>query len=178
MDERLKSKLQKLQNLAERGVGGEKETAKKKLDQILASNGMSEADLKEDTESYYLFSYTFPYKQKLLSQIIYKVTGKSDLYKSRGTRNKLGTYCTAAQKLEIELDFEFYSNLLDEEIDMLLSAFIAKQEIFPEDTPTEVVSFSEMSEDEVARHMKIINFAQSIDYSTRKDLIETDDTVD
>ena len=44
---------------------------------------------------------------------MYKVMGaKSDrtAYKPYGRRQKIGIYCTKAQKIEIELEFEFYRN--------------------------------------------------------------------
>lgn len=156
-DEKLKQLLSKLRTLAERGVGGEKATAQAKLEKLLADNNLTEQDLEEDAVNYYLFSYTFPYRQKLLAQIIYKVVGVENfhMYKTKGTRNKLGVYCTAAQKLEIELDFEFYSNLLDEEIETLTAAFIAKQDIYPEDVPCKSLDIKELTQEELDKYAKI-----------------------
>lgn len=175
MDDRLKERLQKLKNLAERGVGGEKTTAEKKLAQLLKANGLSEQDLADDTEELYMFSYTYPYRQKLLGQIIYKVLGASKqiaYYRTKGTRNKLGVYCTPIQKLEIELDFEFYSKLLDEEISILTSAFIAKQDLYPSDEVGEIINFNDLSPEEVDQYMKRQAFANQIDKRTRSMMIE------
>ena len=54
MDEKLKARIEKLQALAERGVGGEKTTAQKKLSELLAKNNIeSLEELLEDKEEYY-----------------------------------------------------------------------------------------------------------------------------
>ena len=45
MDEKTIQRIKKLQALAERGVGGEKTTAQKKLAKLLKDNGVNEKDL-------------------------------------------------------------------------------------------------------------------------------------
>lgn len=171
MTEELKSKLKKIQVLAQRGVGGEAESAKKKLEQLLRNNGLTEKDLDSEKVNYYLFSYSgAPYRYKLLSQIIYKVMGNNEgfhVYKSRYTRNKLGIYCTPAQKIEIDLDYEFYSNLFDEEIDIFLSAFIDKQHIFPEDVPTVELNLDELTSEEIEKFNKKIAYESNISKRSR-----------
>jgi len=158
----LKELLKKLKVLAERGVGGEKETAQKKLDKLMKQNGLTEADLKETEERYYLFSYNGPFKKRLLNQIIYKVLGASrtQLYHSKGTRNKIGVHCTPAEKIEIELEFEFYSALFDEEVDILLSAFISKQDIYPEDVP--ITSFDTLPDEDREKFLKAEEYKKNI----------------
>lgn len=175
MDDKLKDRLQKLKNLAERGVGGEKETAEKKLAQLLKDNGLTESDLNNDAINYYLFSFKYPYREKLLGQVIYKVLGASQqyaIYHSRGTRNKLGIYCTAAQKLEIELDYEFYCNLFDQEIEVLLAAFIAKQDIYPKDAPVSSVKPEDLTSEELEKYRKRDAYANQMDHRTRSAMIE------
>lgn len=175
MDDRLKERLQKLQRLAERGVGGEKETAIKKLNQLLAANELTEADLNDDKQEFYLFSYKYPYRYKLLGQIIYKVLGSQPYYRNKGTRNKIGVYCTAAQKVEIELDFEFYCRLLDQEIELLTSAFIAKQNLFPPDAPTSTLTRSSMTDEEFREYLKKKAYESNMEQRTRSLMIEGSD---
>ena len=162
----LKERLKKIQALAERGERGEKISAKRKLDELLAANGMTEADINEDQVQYYLFSYSgAPYRYKLLQQIIYKVKGRSNqykIYRSKGTRNKIGLYCTPAEKLEIDLDFEFYSNLFDREVQILLDAFIQKQDLFPSDCPEQHINFDDLTPQERAEFLKMKSFEDSM----------------
>lgn len=107
MDEKTVQRIKKLQALAERGVGGEKTTAEKMLKKMLEKNGISSLDeLKEDEVEYFLFSYKGRHEIKLLKQCMYKVLGYSDhteFYRTAGTRQKIGIYCTKAQRIEIEL---------------------------------------------------------------------------
>lgn len=44
MDEKTQARIKKLQALAERGVGGEKETAARKLQELLEKNGISSVE--------------------------------------------------------------------------------------------------------------------------------------
>ena len=89
---------------------------------------------------YFLFSYHGKHEIRLLQQCVYKVLGAQadrTAYRSHGFRQKLGYYCTRAQKLEIELDFEFYRKVFYKELEIFMDAFIQKQEIFPPDAPEE-----------------------------------------
>ena len=159
-----KALLKKLKTLAERGVGGEKATAQKKLDKLLKANGLTEKDLLDDEPMYYLFSYQGPLKLRLLNQCLYKTLGAANYqtYKSPRTRNKIGAYCTPAQKLEIDLDYQFYSSLFDEEADILMTAFISKQDIYPEDLPETHRSIDELSAEERKKWMKAECYKQNI----------------
>lgn len=160
--------MKKLQALAERGVGGEKETARKKLNKLLAANNMTESDLNNDKSFYFLFSYKNKLKMRLMCQCIYKVVGlEAQFYRTPGTRNKIGTYCTPAQKLEIELDFEFYSNLFDEEIDILTTAFIDKQNLFPDNAPSVDIDYKNMTPAEMGRLRKMKAYSDNIEKRKR-----------
>lgn len=94
MDEKTQARIKKLQALAERGVGGEKETAARKLQELLKKNGISSVEeLAQDEYIFTLFSYNGVLGRKLLSQCIYKVMGyDSDRtqYKPPHTRQKIG----------------------------------------------------------------------------------------
>lgn len=170
MDEKTIQRIKKLQALAERGVGGEKETAAVMLQKMLEKNGISSLDeLAEEEYEYTLFSYRGKHEIKLLKQCFYKVMGaKSDrtTYRTHGTRQKIGIYCTKAQRIEIELEFEFYRNVFYEELSTFMDAFIQAQKIFPPDAPvSECDEFNE-------RDMKIAFMARGIDKRQRAAMIE------
>lgn len=72
MDEKTQTRIRKLQALAERGVGGEKETAARKLQELLKKNGIRNIEeLTEEEYIFTLFSYKGALGRKLLSQCIY-----------------------------------------------------------------------------------------------------------
>ena len=57
LSEKTLDRIKKLQALAERGVGGERETAQKKLQKMLEDNKIiSLEELEEDKVEYFLFS--------------------------------------------------------------------------------------------------------------------------
>lgn len=79
MEEKTIQRIKKLQALAERGIGGEKETAAKMLQRLLEKNGISTLEeLEKEEVEYFLFSYKGRHEIKLLKQCIYKVLGYSD----------------------------------------------------------------------------------------------------
>ena len=170
MDEKTIQRIKKLQALEERGVGGEKTTAQKKLAKLLKDNGINSLDeLQKEEYEYTIFSYNGKHEIKLLRQCMYKVMGaKSDrtAYKPYGRRQKIGIYCTKAQKIEIELEFEFYRNVFYEELSTFMDAFIQAQKIFPEDAP--VGDYDEFNE----RDMKIAFMATGIERRSRAAMIE------
>lgn len=68
MDEKTIQRIKKLQALAERGVGGEKDTAAKMLQKMLEKNGISSLDeLESEKYEYTLFSYRGKHEIKLLT---------------------------------------------------------------------------------------------------------------
>ena len=150
MKEKTMQRIKKLQALAERGVGGEKETAQRMLDKMLKENGITTLEELENEEyEYTLFSYNGKHEIRLLRQCIYKVIGYNGdrtVYKTKGKRQKLGIYCTPSQKVEIELEFEFYKSIFYEELQTFIDAFIQAQGIFPPDAPK---GNGELAEDDI-----------------------------
>ena len=103
MDEKTMQRMKKIQTLAERGVGGERDTAEKMLQKMLKKNGIRSLDeLQSAQYEYVLFPYNGKYEKKLLKQCIYKAltaAGDRTYYHTKGKRQKLGIYCTKAQKI-------------------------------------------------------------------------------
>lgn len=112
MDEKTMQRMRKLQALAERGVGVEKNAAEKMLQKMMEKNGIRSLDeLQSEKYEYVLFPYNGKYEKKLLKQCIYNVltaTGDRTYYRIKGKRQKLGIYCTEAQKIEIQMKFDLY----------------------------------------------------------------------
>jgi hypothetical protein len=172
MDEKLIIRIRNLQALAERGVGGEKATAERMLEKILEKNGINSLEeLEKENEEYTLFSYNGKHEIRLLHQCMYKVltakNGDIKIYTSKGKRQKIGVYCTNIQKIEIELEFEFYKRVFYEELPIFMAAFIQAQKIFPPDAPE--MDLSKITE----RDLKISFMASGIDKRQRMSMLET-----
>lgn len=172
MEEKTIARIKKLQALAERGTGGEKETAQRMLDKMLKENGITTLkELENEEYEYTLFSYNRKHEIKLLRQCMYKVMGAdSDRtpYRTKGKRQKLGIYCTPSQKIEIELEFDFYRNVFYEELQTFMDAFIQAQDIFPPDAPQ---GDGELTEDDI----KMLFMAQGIERKQRHEMIESEE---
>ena len=65
MDDKKKQLLNKLKALAERGVGGEKETAQRKLKKLMKKYDVEEADLSDEKKE----NFEFKYKNKFEKQL-------------------------------------------------------------------------------------------------------------
>ena len=68
MDDKKKQLLNKLKALAERGVGGEKETAQRKLQELMEKYEIDENDLSDDKKEKYQFKYKNEFEKKLIKQ--------------------------------------------------------------------------------------------------------------
>lgn len=168
MDENVLRKIKKIKALAERGVGGEKSTAEQKLKKLLEENGIVSLDeLEREQADFELFSYNGKYEKKLLMQCMYKVLKNLNFetYRRRGTKQKIGIYCTLAEKIEIQLEFDFYKNALHEEMDRLVKAFIQSNEIFPDNAPHDD---SELTVED----LKIMSMSSAIEKRNRRLLLE------
>lgn len=133
--ERILQKIRRVQALAERGVAGEQESAAATLDRLMKQYGITEAELEEERREMEWFRYKTPIERKLLLQVIYSVTGRAAYgcvgkYTGR-KRKKVGIECTAAERLEIQFDYDFFREALEEEMDRFYSAFLIKNGIFP-----------------------------------------------
>lgn len=127
--------LKKIRALAERGVGGEADNAEEILRRLMEKYGVSEDELDEEERRRHDFEYHGKEQEKLLRQVVYKVTGGyayNLVYRASGrkVKTRLGADCTAAEKVEIESLFDFYTRLWERERDAFLSAFIQKHRIF------------------------------------------------
>lgn len=97
--------------------------------------GVSEDELNEEERRRHDFEYHGKEQEKLLRQVVFKVTGGyayNLVYNATGrkVKTKLGADCTAAEKVEIEFLFDFYTRLWERERAAFLSAFIQKHRIF------------------------------------------------
>lgn len=135
MDEKKLELMKKLMALAERGVGGEKETAQRKLEQLMKKYKIDEADLSEEKTEDFDFRYKNEFEERLLRQLFYKIVpdyrSKSYIYRyGKGSKSTYGINCTKAEGLQIGIEYDFYRELWKEEQDFFFSCFIQKHKIF------------------------------------------------
>jgi hypothetical protein len=165
VDQKKLELIKKLRALAERGVGGEKEGAQKKLDQLMKKYDIQEMDLSDELEENHDFRYRNEYEKILLRQLFYKIVPdykqKAYVYKyGRGSRTTMGVSCTKAQALQIQIEYDFYRDLWKEEVDFFMDAFIQKHRIFAEPTEGGGTDESKMSKEDLFRMMAMMGVMQ------------------
>lgn len=158
--DRIADLMRKVKALADRGAPGERENAQRMLERIQRVHGITEAELEcARIESDHFFRFHDDLERRLLAQVIYMVTGKvagRAIKQLSGRRVKeLGVTCTEAEKLEIETAFEFYLRAMKEELDLFMSAFASRNNLFP-DNPKDDVPGREPDVDRTRRVMAMM----------------------
>jgi hypothetical protein len=127
----------KLKALAEKGIGGEKTTAEKMLNDLLKKHNLTIEEVEGEKLQDFYFSINDKHIWTLLYQIIKYVNleircfGEIPKDKIRELKLK-GNYlveCTVSEYIEIEAKFDFYSKLYKSELDTFLSAFIEANDL-------------------------------------------------
>ena len=122
-----KEKLLKIKRLAERGIGGEKTSARRILNKLLEQNEMDESQLSDKKE------YRWAYKNKdekiLLIQTITKYTNSNEIFEI--TRLKeLTVDCTQEQADWITVSYNIYKTDYRKLLKDTLRAFIHTNKIY------------------------------------------------
>ena len=135
--DRIAEKLKKIKALADRGVGGEKETAMRMYEELKARYEIEDEEIMLDTVSLHWFRYNGELEEDLLTQIFYKVTGSATYHVYTGKykrRKKRGCDCTEVEAAEIKLLFNFYKEELKRELKAFMIAFRSGNNLYPDKT--------------------------------------------
>ncbi len=119
--------------LAERGVGGERQQAKKILAKSLARYGVTLAELRRDDSEKIIKKYPVKNKlaKKLLCQVASCVINSGDI-KHRWLKSgkSVEIFLTETQHIEVDAMYSYYLKLLEGDINLLYIAFVNKHDIF------------------------------------------------
>lgn len=165
--------LKKVRALAERGAPGEREAASDMLERLLDKYGISERDLDEERREVYEFRFRGPEERRLLLQICFMVTNRTDnLYSYRRARKltaSVGIECTEAERVEIELTFDFYRELWERERAAFLTAFINKHDLFGDPENHTAAPPRELSPEELE---KMLSYMKGMSDESPRKMIE------
>lgn len=168
-----KEKLLKIKALAEKGVGGEKETAIILYNKLLKKYEIDEKELEEEHIERRWFKYKDAIGKTLLSQIFYKVTGQDEYYEKKDKRLKtIGIDCTEFEMNEILFYYSFYRKHLDSELEIFISAFINKNSIFPDKTARCYNEDAEGFKLDIDKQLRILEMSKGIKKKTPNIMIE------
>ena len=124
--------------MAKRGTPEEQEIAKTIIDNL-------DISINDEQIIDAVFKYKNKYEKKILMQVWAMVINKTGVsyFTNPKKKNSIIFEITEVQKIEIELYYSIYRREIKEEIDLTVSAFIQKNNIFPQksiDNPDTVVS--------------------------------------
>ncbi len=129
-------RIRKIRELAINGIAGEQTSAQKLFDQLVEKYHLEDYDFESSSKRDYEFMFNDKFEEKLLIQIFSKVTESDEIYEisytatSGEAKSKLKGYCSESQKIQIEFLFDFYNTLWQEELEVVLAAFIQKHALF------------------------------------------------
>ena len=173
--EELLEKIKKIKALADRGVGGEKMNAQATLERLMQEHGITEADLELEKVETEWFTYHDELERRILGQVIYSVTGKQPFgcvgAETGRKRKKRGADCTAAQRLEIEFNYNFFCEAAKKEFEVFLYAFFVKNRIFPPETVVPPRKAEEMTEEELREMRRAAIMAETMKHYTPRKAI-------
>lgn len=139
--ESVKQLIRKIHTLSLRGVGGEAETAKRKLDKLLTKYSIELAEVVRDVVKTYEFPYKTTQEEKIICQCYVSLgveCPKIFEYTRRGRKVKsLGLDLTPAQYIDLKGMVAYYKSAFKKEADRLLSAFIQRHKLYPPPTGEE-----------------------------------------
>lgn len=132
ISEKVQAKLRKLQALAERGVGGEKETAQRMLTKLMERHGITMDAIDEERRETRWFSVRGRLERRLLVQIASKVIDGYDrtYYRKRGAPKSIGIDASAAEAIELGLYYDVLRKALADHTEAAFQAFIIANSVF------------------------------------------------
>jgi hypothetical protein len=162
LNDTLKTRLLKLRALADRGVGGEAENAKRMLDAALKKNGVSIEELDDDRRDLHGFSFRDPTERSLLVQIMYSVLGlDARLFGYRNRPRTVLAEMTARQQADIDVLFRSHRKTLKRDIHLFMIAYFAKNNLIStRETPS---PSTEKTPEEAARIKRIISMMKTVE---------------
>ena len=169
-NQKIQEKLKKIKELAERGIGGEKEGARQLYEKLLLKYGLTDSDIDDKIVTHW-FRFSDELDKKLLTQIFYKVTGSRTYWTKKDKRvNLVGCECTEFECDEIVFYYQFYSEHLKSELSIFFSAFAHKNRLYP-DSSARIQEAEEdedvsLTESDLARLEKMRAMADGIDRKT------------
>lgn len=154
----------KLNELAKRGVGGEKDNATAMLNALMKKHKISMTDIEGEAVCRHYFSVNTQNSQ-FFAQIVGNVNRDLKNYRisGRGKLNRM-VECNVAEGVEIRAKFNFYWKAYEEDLNIFYSAFIQKNKLYRANDPDEELEPGKpMTIEEKVRAYKIANMTEGLD---------------
>ena len=130
MNEAIKIKLSKILKLVTDGIGGEREAAQKRLDELMVKHNISMEELIDEQPVWCVIPYTTEWEQKLLVHTAGKLCGLEIV--NRTEKDEMHFSITRSKGAELRILFDIYKQAFADEQENLFVAFIHRHQLFPE----------------------------------------------
>lgn len=174
MIDSIREKIRKIQALAERGVGGEKENAKRILQKLLAKYKLTLEDLPklaQDATEIYYFRCKGEVERSLLQQCyLYVVPDGEPCCFTRHGRKALGFKLTYLQYFELKNYWDYYRQLWKRELRLFYQAFIYKHDILRK-SRTKSTSSTKLTEEEIEQILHMMSGLSDSGYMPARKMI-------
>lgn len=158
MSEEIMERIKKLQELASRGVGGEKVNARIMLERAMLKYGVTESDLDSELKKQIWFKYSGKWQRALLIQVIAYVCGdKIEIFGACAKRPKMMATMTPGQHIEVELLFDAHKRAYAKEEEIFFRAYIQKNRLFPRDAEPKEREYTPEQIAEIRKMMKVMD---------------------
>lgn len=179
--ESIKEKLKKLSALAERGVNGEAENAKRAIERICAQYDIKLEDI---LDSNTVKTYRFKIGRgkldiTLFVQCYAKITGEKSLKYHQHTRDTITTELTPLQAAELNCLFQWHKENFKKEMEQiqkdLMEAYISKHRIYRDksEDDDDDEEQEELTPEEMQRLWKLMQLRETFSDRTYQKQLET-----
>lgn len=152
-------------------TAGEKAAATQMYEKLKREYGLTDQLIESDSYQIYKFAFKDQYEKKLLMQILYKVLGKEGSKKrgywdrnpwtGKGSKVAIWVELTTLESKDVAALYAHYRRELAKWTRNFYSAFIAANDIYPDDAPTDQGE-CERTVEEIKELQEILDLAQSI----------------
>ena len=147
--ENIIERLKKIAALAERGIGGEKENAKRILARMMEKYEITLEDLGQGRKAKkHVFKYKSKWEREILFQCYYRASGKNEVRYGQMGRGMVVFKLDFFQFLELDALYKYFVPLLNREMKLFLIAFIHKHDLHGNEV-SEGGGGSKLSHDEI-----------------------------
>lgn len=168
MNQKIINLARKLKALADRGVGGEKETAYHMLTRLMKQHGITFDDIDGIERVQHEF-FVNDNQYKFFRQVVASVIGAPfSVFHLKGDRRKRKPRfidCTNAEAVEIQAKFDFFWRAYQEEENIFYRAFVQKNHLYTKpDNSDQESEAEELSDEERVKLWKISQMMTGMDH--------------
>lgn len=166
MEEAILNKLNKILELAERGVGGEKTSAEKLFEKYAKQHGVTKESLKQQKKKKVIYKIEDEFDKQLLLQVLSKVSNKIVVPECKIIKEEvgwiIGVMLTPLQRAEVETMFTVYVKALRKDLNILTKAFIYSNDILAEEAVS-ADTLSDEAQEELKRIKTMMKEVQKVE---------------